>query len=163
MGNHMRLIGYVSAIVLLLLIGNMVFQVCAQSGSVNTFTIPGTTSLGNACGFWWAQFNATGGDKMNFQWTVNSQNPPVKVDAYITKPSAVNGKWLYDVGPDWLQWGSGVSGSMTWTVASTGAYALIIVNSAPNTVSGTMSMLDSNTTVVFSATGQGTVTFDLGR
>jgi len=151
----MRLGGHLGAAALILLAGNVLFQVSAQSNAVNTFTIQGWQNSPYACWYWWAGFNLNGGEEVRVQWSTSSQIP-IAVDLYITTPSAASGRWFCDVGPEALYYYSGAFGSTHWVAPAAGTYALLVVNDGAYTVSGTLSLVAANATVPFSATGYGT-------
>jgi hypothetical protein len=151
----MRLGGYLGAVALILLAGNVLFQVSAQSNAVNTFTIQGWQNSPYVCWYWWAGFILTGGEEVRVQWSTSSQIP-IAVDLYITTPSAAGGRWFCDAGPATLNYYSGAFGSIHWVAPATGTYTLLVVNDDCYTVSGTLSLVAANATVPFSATGNGT-------
>lgn len=142
------------ALILATLAINSPFQVSAQSNTSNTFTIQGWQNSPYLCWYWWASFNLIGGEEAGVQWSTSSQIPTA-VDLYIATPSAAGRRWFCDPGPEALYYDFGAFGSMHWVAPSTGTYALLVVNDAPYTVSGTISLVANNTTIPFSATGYG--------
>jgi hypothetical protein len=131
---------------------NSLSQISAQSNPSNTFTIPGWQNSPYVCWYWWASFNLNGGEKVDIQWSTSSQIPTA-VDIYITTLSAASGRWYCDAGPQALYYGESAFGSMHSVAPATGTYALLVVDDAPNTVSGTISLVVSNATVPLTATG----------
>jgi hypothetical protein len=142
------------ALILATLAINGLFQVSAQSNASNTYTIRGWQNSPYVCWYWWASFNLIGGREVGVQWGTSSQLPTA-VDLYIATPAAAGGRWFCDAGPEALYYGFGAFGSMHWVAPATGTYALLVVNDGPYTVSGTLSLVASNGTIPFSATGYG--------
>jgi len=159
MRNHTWFGCCLSAVTLLLLVSNIALQVSAQSNAVSTFTIPGWQSLGNNCGYVWANFNWVGGQEVTLHWSSSSASP-VAVGVYITTPTAVAGTWYCGVGPDSLYSASSASGSRQWAAPATGTYALVIVNPGAYGASVTVSMVAANgATVPLSVTSHGVCYF----
>ncbi len=142
------------ALVLAMLTCNILLPVSAESNAVNTFVIQGWQDTPYVCWYWWAGFSLAGGKEIRVQWNTSSQIP-IAVDLYIATPPAVGGRWFCDLGPEALYYDSGAFGSMQWVAPATATYALLVVNDASYTVSGTLSLVEGNATIHFSATGYG--------
>ena len=152
----MRLCRYCCAVALVLavLASNTLFQVSAESNATNTFTIQGWQNTPYVCWFWSASFSLAGGEEVSVSWSTSSQIPTA-VDLYIAIPSAAGARWLCDIGPETLYYHSGAFGSTSWVAPTTGTYALLVVNNAHSTVSGTLSLVAGNASLPLSATGYG--------
>ena len=146
-----------SAVALLLFVGNIPSQASAQS-NVSTFTIPGMQSLQYRCGYVWADFNASVGQEVNLHWN-SSSAIPVAVGVYISTPTAVGGTWYCGIGPNSLRSASNAYGSAQWAAPATGTYALVIVNPGAYEVSVTVSMVANGAAIPLSATGSGVCYF----
>ena len=152
----MRIFRYCCAVALVLamLASVTLFQASAENNAANPFLIPGWQTMPYVCRYWWAGFSLTGGEELRVQWSTSSQIPHA-VEIYVATPIATVGRWFCDVGPEAFYYYSSTFGSIQWVAPTTGPYAVLVVNDASYTVSGTISLTVGNATIPLSARGYG--------
>jgi hypothetical protein len=123
-----------------------------------TYSFSLNASSSGSCWYWGLSFDATQGQRFSVTWN-ETGGTPTSMDLYIVAPSAssssISGDWSCYSGPAAFFYNSGAFGSASWAAPSAGEYAVLLVNTYYNPVSGTLSIMAANATMTVTYVGYG--------